>query len=360
MGTIVARKRKSGSTGYLAQIILKRDGRVAHQESQVFDRRQAAAAWMERREAELRKPGVVLGNAHGSTSDPKLGEVIDRYIAESKKAIGRTKAQVLRTIKTYDIADMRCSQITSAELIAFARALPCSPQTVRHYLGHLGPIFKLARPAWGYPLAMQTLQDAVIVARSLGVTATSRSRERRPSLAELDKLMEHFASIARRSPASLPMTKIIAFAIFSTRRQEEITRIRWDDYEPAIHGHPARILVRDMKDPENKAGNDIWCDLPPEAAAITESMPKSDERIFPYVSVSIGTSFTRACKLLGITGLHFHDLRHEGVSLLFEKGATIPQAATVSGHRTWQSLKRYSHLRQVGDKYAGWKWHRIA
>jgi hypothetical protein len=57
MGTIVARKRKSGSTGYLAQIILKRDGRVAHQESQVFDRRQAAAAWMERREAELRKPG---------------------------------------------------------------------------------------------------------------------------------------------------------------------------------------------------------------------------------------------------------------------------------------------------------------
>ena len=68
--------------------------------------------------------------------------------------------------------------------------------------------------------------------------------------------MEHFASVSRRSPSSLPMTKIIAFAIFSTRRQEEITRVRWDDYEPAIHGHPARILVRDMKDPENKAGNE--------------------------------------------------------------------------------------------------------
>jgi hypothetical protein len=178
MGTIVERKRKSGSTGYLAQIILKREGRVAHQESQVFDRRQAAAAWIERREAELRKPGAVLGNAHGST-DPKLAEVIDRYIAESKKAIGRTKVQVLRTIKNHDIADLRCSQITSAELVAFARALPCSPQTVKHYPGHLGPIFKLARPAWGYPLQRQTLQDAVIVARSLGVTAVSRSRERR-------------------------------------------------------------------------------------------------------------------------------------------------------------------------------------
>jgi integrase len=170
--------------------------------------------------------------------------------------------------------------------------------------------------------------------------------------------MEHFASVSRRSPASLPMTKIVPFAIFSTRRQEEITRILWADYQPADHGHghPARVLVRDMKDPENKAGNDIWCDLPPEAAAIIESMPKSDERIFPYVSESISTSFTRACKLLGITGLRFHDLRHEGVSRLFEMGATIPQAAAVSGHRTWQSLQRYSHLRQAGDKYAGWRW----
>jgi hypothetical protein len=28
----------------------------------------------------------------------------------------------------------------------------------------------------------------------------------------------------------------------------------------------------------------------------------------------------------------------------------------VSGHRAWSSLKRYTHLRQTGDKYADWKW----
>jgi Phage integrase family len=350
VGTIVKRPRKNGTTGHLAQIILKKDGRVVHQESQVFDRRQAAAAWIERREAELRKPGAVLGKARGSTSDPTLGEVIDRYIGESRKAFGRTKAQVLKTIKTYDIADMRCSGIGSAELLAFARAMPCSPQTVRHYLGHLGPIFKLAGPAWGYPLQRQTIQDALTVAKQLGVTANDRLRERRPTLAELDKLMLHFANVMARHPDSIPMTKIVAFAIFSTRRQEEITRIRWDDYE----GN--RVLVRDMKHPGDKAGNHTWCDLPPEASAIIDSMPNADERIFPYVSDSIGTSFARACKLLGIHGLRFHDLRHEGVSRLFEKGATIPQAASVSGHRSWSSLKRYSHLRQAGDKYAGWKW----
>ena len=355
MGTIVERKRKSGSIGYLAQIILKREGRVVHQESQVFDRRQAAAAWIERRETELRKPGAALGHARRA-SDPTLAQVIDRYIAESKRALGRTKAQVLRTIKTLDIADMRCGEITSAHLVAFARELTCGPQTVRHYLGSLGAIFGIARAAWGYSLDHQTVRDALMVTKRLGVTANDQSRERRPTIAELDTLMEHFASVTARYPGSIPMTKVIAFAVFSTRRQEEITRIRWADYQPADHAHPARVLVRDMKDAENKAGNHIWCDLPPEASAIIESMPRTDARIFPYNSDSIGTSFTRACKILGIVGLRFHDLRHEGVSLLFEKGATIPQSAAVSGHRTWQSLKRYSHLRQTGDKYAGWQW----
>lgn len=41
-------------------------------------------------------------------------------------------------------------------------------------------------------------------------------------------------------------------------------------------------------------------------------------------------------------------------------GWTIPHAAAVSGHRSWSSLKRYTRLRQTGDKYANWKWLKIA
>ena len=37
-------------------------------------------------------------------------------------------------------------------------------------------------------------------------------------------------------------------------------------------------------------------------------------------------------------------------------GWTIPRVACVSGHRSWTSLKRYTHLRQVGDKYKDWPW----
>ena len=111
-----------------------------------------------------------------------------------------------------------------------------------------------------------------------------------------------------------------------------------------------------MKHPGQKFGNDVWVDLPPEAVAYINSMPKIDERIFPYSTDAVSAAFTRACKVLGIEDLHFHDLRHDGVSRLFEMGRTIPQAASVSGHRSWQNLKRYTHLRQTADKYANWKW----
>ena len=37
-------------------------------------------------------------------------------------------------------------------------------------------------------------------------------------------------------------------------------------------------------------------------------------------------------------------------------GRTIPQVAAVSGHRSWNSLKRYTHIRQSMDKYEKWKW----
>ena len=351
MGTIIARKRKDGTTAHLAQLLMKRSGAIVHRESRTFDRKQAAAAWLERRERELTAPGAL---ERQGIADPPLADVIDRYVAESQKDIGRTKAQVLNAIKRYEIADRRCSTITSTELVAFANQLVTivKPQTVSNYLSHLAAIFAIARPAWGYPLDQAAMKDAFVVAKRLGVTSKSRSRDRRPTLEELDLLMIHFGERQKRRRSSVPMQNVIAFAIFSTRRLEEITRLRRTD----LDHEGSRILVRDMKNPGEKIGNDVWCDLPPEALQIVRSMPSNTAEIFPFTTDAIGMGFTRACQLLGIKDLHFHDLRHDGVSRLFEIGRNIPQVAAVSGHRSWSSLKRYTHLRQTGDKYAEWKW----
>jgi len=59
VGTITRRLNKSGQVKYTAQIRLRRKGAIVYQESQSFDRKQVARAWMTRREAELAQPGAL-------------------------------------------------------------------------------------------------------------------------------------------------------------------------------------------------------------------------------------------------------------------------------------------------------------
>lgn len=349
MGSIISRPRADGTIAYLAKIAIMREGVVMLRESRTFDRKAAAKTWIDTREKALAIPGAIE-RAKSDQNDPVLSFVIDRYVDESEKAIGKTKAQVLRSIKAHAIGAKKCSKIDAEELCDFAKSLDCAPSTRGNYLSHLASIFTIARPMWKYPLDKQAMTDAQIVLRKMGIISKSDERDRRPTLDELDRLMVHFGTVSARRPDSIPMQKIIPFAIFSTRRQDEISRIAWKDLEQS------RVMVRDMKHPGEKAGNDTWCDLVPEAEAIALSMSRTQPEIFPASADAISAAFTRACKLLEIEDLHFHDLRHEGISRLFEMGWTIPRAASVSGHRSWQSLKRYSHLRETGDKFANWKW----
>lgn len=359
MGTIRERRRVDGSIAYLAQIIIKRKGKDTYREAQTFSRRPEAVAYLKVRERELKEPG---GVERARTRGLTLGDAIDTYVKESRREIGRTKAQVLDTIKKYDIADLEAADITSEDVVRFARELSktVKPQTVQNYLSHLSAVFRIAKPAWGIPLDEAVMKSAFAVTKQLGMTAKSEKRERRPSLDELDKLMAFFGERQERAPEAVPMQKVIAYALFSTRRQEEIVRPLWSHLDE----EHARLLVKDMKHPGQKMGNDVWVDLPAEALAIIKTMPRDKERIFPYTADAIGAAFTRACYTLGINAkdmpdderLHFHDLRHEGVSRLFEMGWDIPHVALVSGHRSWSSLQRYAQIRQKGDKFKEWKW----
>jgi integrase len=356
MGSIVERNGR-----FTAQIRINRNKKTVYSQAQTFERRPAAVAWIKKREVELAQPGAL---ERLLAVDPLLSEVVDQYIKELGQEPGDTKAQCLRTIKTeYDIANLKCSEVTSVAIADLARQLAdrdIAPSTIANYLSHLAAVIKVAKPLWGYPLDPQHMADASIALRATKQIGKSQKRDRRPTLAELDKLMGHFGLVRHKRRDSNPMQAIVAFAIFSTRRMEEITRVRWSDFDEEGN----RILVRDMKDPAEKSGNHVWCELPPEALRIVKAQQRIDERIFPASVDAVGAAFTRACQLLGISdpewpderNLHFHDLRHEGISRLFEMGRNIPQVACVSGHRSWASLKRYTHIRQTGDKYAGWKW----
>lgn len=353
MGTITSRKRADGTTGYTARIRLKHGGKVVHAETQTFDREQAAKLWIKKRETELAEPGAL---ERTRAKDPELKFVISQYIKESRRDFGKTKNQVLSTISANPIGSLRCSEIGSPELLDFAKSLNVQPQTVSNYLSHLAAVFRIAKPAWGYPLDIRAMDDARVVGEKMRITGRSKQRDRRPTLDELDILMQHFAEYEHRRRRSnpLPMCQIIAFAIFSTRRQEEICTIKWED----LNVERGTVIVRDMKHPGDKIGNDTIVDMPePALRLLLKRRPeKAKGIIFPYEHRTVSAYFTRACDLRGIEDLHFHDLRHDGVSRLFEMGYTIPKAASVSGHRTWTSLKRYTHIEHDGDKYAGWHW----
>lgn len=347
MGTIVSRKRKDGTIGHTAQIRLKDGGKVIFTESQTFDRKPAAQAWLKKRETELAVPGALI-----KPTDPLLAEVIDQYNEDKLRPHGKTKDQVLRTIKNSWLGELHCSEITSPELVKFAQGLTGQPSTRGNYMSHLASIFTVARPAWGYPLDKQAMDDARVVLEKLGLIGRSKERTRRPTLAELDKLMNHYSVYELKRANAIPMTQLILFSIFSTRRQEESCRITAED----LNTDQAEVIVRDMKNPGEKIGNDVTTQLTPEALQLIIQRGVAKGRIWPYNAESVSASFTRACVLLGIEDLHFHDLRHDGISRLFEMGWTIPRVACVSGHRSWTSLKRYTHLKQVGDKYLDWKW----
>ena len=350
MGSIVERKRKDGSVSYRAQIVIKSKGRIVHQESSTFDRSTTAKAWMKRREKELQSPGA-LDAARRKTGI--VGDVIGDYLKATGDDIGRTKKQVLQKIRNeFLISEIPCDELRPRDITDFARSLSKgrSPATVQNYLSHLNAVLSIARTAWDYDMDRDVAQDGITAARHLKLAGKSNSRSRRPTLDELDRILTFFVEAHRRDKRSLPMHAVVTFAVFSSRRQDEITRITWEDF----HEGDMTQLVRDMKHPGQKKGNDVLCETPPEALRAMRLQPHRTGNVFPYNSDTISRRFTDACKFLEIDDLRFHDLRHEAVSRLFQMGRTIPQAAAVSGHRSWQSLQRYTHLRGTGDKFENW------
>ena len=355
MGTITVRKRRDGSTGYTAQIRIMQKGVTVYQESQTFDRKATAQAWIKRVETEMSAPGAIeKANRSGVT----VKEMIERYLVEYEKLrpLGKTKRATLRAISETWLGKLEDREITSQKLVEYADGRMMNDgiqaQTVGNDLAHLGAVLSVARPAWGYDIDPMAMPDARKVLRKMGAVTRSKERNRRPTLEELDKLFGYFYEMRDRRKQEIDMVRVTAFALFSTRRQEEITRIKWGALDEARQ----MALVTDMKNPGQKYGNDVWCHVPDEAWRIMQSMPRVAEDIFPYNSRSISASFTRACHFLEIEDLHFHDLRHDGVSRLFEMGWDIPKVASVSGHRDWNSMRRYTHLKGDGDPYENWPW----
>lgn len=335
MATVTKLKRKKG-TVYRAQIRIKRDGKLVHSEAKSFSRKALADQWASQRELELQEPGAL---ERARQQDRTVGWVLRKYQAEALEGFGRTKRLHIAQLLGMPIADESVRDLTAARLIQHLRdrrATGITAATANNDLVWLRVVFDYARHAWHVPVDMQAFADAAAAARQQRLIGTSKRRERRVSDAELEQVL----SVLRRKRTEIPMEDIVRFAVASARRQEEITRLRWADLQESTR----TCLLRDVKSPQGSKGNHKTFKLTPEAMAIIKRQPKG-ELIFPYKAKTIGAYFTRAVHIAEVEDLRFHDLRHEATSRLFERGYSIIEVQQFTLHESWDTLRRYTHLR---------------
>jgi integrase len=341
MAYIRARKQSDGFTRYTAVIRIRKGKAVVHREAKTFAHRAAALTWARHREVELEDPAA-LTRAQASTQS--LARVIRWYIDtfESISRWQRSKQTHLEFLERHPIGKSNVFALTTALLVDHVRsrrAQGAGPATVANDLTWIGVVLRAVKSVKGLPVRPEMVEEARTACRELRLVAKPKKRSRRPSAEELQKLREFFSRRDARS--KIPMLEIMEFALHSARRQAEICRLEWRDNDPEHRTG----LVRDAKHPTAKEGNHRRFKYTAEAWEIVQHQAKSQEFIFPFDPNSVGAAFTRACHVLGIDDLHFHDLRHEATSRLFERGYQIHEVAQFTLHDSWNELKRYANLR---------------
>lgn len=328
--------------------IRKREGswvaeirRTGHKSvSKSFPTKSLASEWARKVEAEM---DASLYRDNRSLNSITFGDLVDRYTREigAVRSFGKNKAAVLKSLKaalgSVPLSDLNADRLD--KYVDERRAGGAGGVTVGIDLTYIGGMLKTASAIWKMPVNQMAVSDARARLAHLGVSTKSRERTRRPTADELEALCKHFR--AKGSRQRVPMSDIIEFAVATAMRLGEIITLRWAD----LNERDRTVIIRDRKHPTEKSGNDQEVPLLGRAWEIVKRQTQVGDRIFPVTEGTISTIFPRACKALGIKDLKFHDLRHEGVSRLFEQGYTIEQVALVSGHRDWKMLARYTQIR---------------
>ncbi|HIA60353.1 MAG TPA: site-specific integrase [Pelagibacterales bacterium] len=176
-------------------------------------------------------------------------------------------------------------------------------------------LYSIANKEWGYniPNPIKCIQKPTL----------NNKKERRLT-------NEEFIFLIRGNYPQVKLRNIIELAIETGMRRGEILNIK-----------PEHIKGQTLLIPITKNGYPRTIPLTKRALYLLESAN------LPYVmsANAVRLAWDRLKKKGNIKDLHFHDLRHEAISRLFEKGLSIPEVALISGHKDVRMLFRYTHLK---------------
>jgi len=132
---------------------------------------------------------------------------------------------------------------------------------------------------------------------------------------------------------------VVKLALETGMRMSEIIGLDWLQVD--LKKRTIRLLEGKTKNGEGRA-------VPLSKRAIEVFEGRPGPRVGPvFVGVTqpaCTRAFMRAADRAGVENFHFHDLRHEATSRLFEKGLNVMEAASITGHKDLRMLQRYTHL----------------
>ena len=307
------------------QAVIRRQG--LPNQYKTFVSQEDAIKWARGIETEIDR-GVI--NNYSITDKVVFSKIIARYqleITPEKKSAARELSRLKCLNKHF--GELILPNITPTRIALF-RDLRLSEglsgSTVIKDINTLSHIIDIARKEWGYYLPSNPT-------KLIRKPKNAASRIRRLSSDE----EKHLLKVAKKSK-SLMMYHIIIFAIETGMRLGEIIGLEWADISKSI----AYIY-------ESKNGESREVPLSKKALLTINKLPKhfASKRIFWKWKTTSGfqSSWQRLIKRSEINNLHFHDLRHEAISRLFEKGLNPMEVSAISGHKSMQVLKRYTHIK---------------
>jgi integrase len=268
---------------------------------------------------------------------PRLMPLMVRYVEEvtpTKKGESQERYRANQFRKT-KLADMQLDKIT-AEVVAQyrdARLKEVSANTVRLELAFLSVVFEQCRKEWGLAVSNPV--------RQIRMPKPGKPRQRRLETGEEDALLA-----ACKASRAYYLHSFVVLAIETGMRSGELLAMRWEH---------VNLTNRTVFLPDTKNGSPRTVPLSTRALNAIRALPRAiSGRLFSSGYHSIHNAFQLAITKAQATqtdsdsflhGLRFHDLRHEAVTRLFEKGLNPIEVGMVSGHKTLSMLQRYTHLK---------------
>jgi integrase len=313
--------RKKGEGQYHVQI--RKRGYPT--QTKTFTKEADARRWAAIIESEMER-GVFVSRTEAEAT--LIKDVLQRFATEvlpTKRSEQSDKSRIKTLIEVF--GDYRLASLTSSQVASFRdqRLQVVGPQSVIHEINLLNRVLKTATMDWGIALpgGLPTAQVRKPV--------KPRGRDRRVVESELVKILGATESDELRT--------IVTLAVETGMRRNEIASLVWEEVD--LKKQTAHL-------PKTKT--DVPRTVPLSRAAIRALKAfgtKKDGRVFTLQAESMSQAFERACEphRANIVDVRFHDLRHEATSRLFEKGLNVMEVAAITGHKTLDMLKRYTHLR---------------